>query len=71
MFSWICKISCIFVVTAVSSDLCVEPLLRTKTFFFLLSTFTEELLSTPKIMIFLPQLPSGNKNCERALNSIP
>ena len=58
------------VIIWVSSKPCVKPSPRTKISFFLLSTCTEELLSTPKIT-FLPQLLFVHKDCERALNKIP
>ena len=39
--------------------------------FFLLSICTYELILAPKIMTFLPMLPSVNKNSERGSNPIP
>ena len=53
------------------SNPCVGPSSRIKISFFLLSTCTGKLLSTPKKMTFLPQLPSGYENCERASNPVP
>ena len=44
---------------------------RTKILFFLLSTYTEELILTPKQMVFLSQLLSRNENCEHLSNLIP
>ena len=44
---------------------------RTKILLFLLSTYTEELKLTPKQVIFLSQLLSGNENCEHSLNPVP
>ena len=58
-------------VIAISSNLCVQPSLRTEIFFYLLPTCIGELLSTPKAMAILLQLPSGNENCERASKSKP
>ena len=37
--------------------------------YFLMST--DELISAPKITIFLPQLPPDYESCERTLNPIP
>ena len=36
-----------------------------------LSICTDELISTPKIMKFLPTLPSDNENSEREWNPTP
>ena len=48
-------------VNVVPSNACVEPSLRIRISFFLLSICTEELISTPKIMQFLPNpLPTEN-----------
>ena len=58
-------------VIVVSANHCIGPSLRAKISFFLLSTCREELLSTQKIMTFLPELPSGNENYKRASNPIP
>ena len=58
-------------VNVVSSNPCVGPIPRIKISFPLLSTCTDELKSTPKIMTFLPPLPSGNENPERESNPIP
>ena len=58
-------------VTVVSSNLCVEPLPRTKIYTFLLSIWTNELLSTPKITTFLPQSKFGTAKSERESNPIP
>ena len=55
----------------VSSNLCVGHLPRIKIYVFSLSICTDELISTPKIMKFLPMLPSGNDNSERESNPIP
>ena len=43
----------------VSSNPCVGSALRTNISFFFLSACTDELLSTPKIMTFLPQSEPG------------
>ena len=55
----------------VSSNLCFWPKPGIQIFFSLLSICTDELISTPKIMTFLPLLPSGNENSERDSNPIP
>ena len=49
----------------------VEPLARIKISFFLLSICRDELISTSKIIKFLPKLPSGNENSEHKSNPIP
>ena len=54
-----------------SSNLCVGPLARIKVHFFLLSICTDELISSDKIMTFLPTLPSGNENSDCRSNPIP
>ena len=46
----------------VSSYSCVGPFQRSRIFFFILSIYANELISTPKIMTFLSTLPSGNEN---------
>ena len=55
----------------VLSNPCVGPLPKIKIFFFLLSTCTDELISTPKIMTFLCESKSGSIKSERELNPIP
>ena len=55
---------------AVPSNPCVWPSSKIN-IFFLLSVCTHELLSTPKITTFLPQLKSGNKKSEPESNLIP
>ena len=50
---------CASAVKVVSSNPCVRPSLRIKIPFPALSVCTDELTSTPKVMIFLPTLPSG------------
>ena len=49
----------------------VGPSSKTKISLFLLSIWTEELLSTPEIIAFLPQWKSGSKKSERESNQIP
>ena len=44
---------------------------KTKTFLILLSIYTEELSSAPKIKIFFPQLSSVIGNCELQSYPIP
>ena len=59
-------------VIVVSSNACVGPLSRTKiSSFFLLSIWTDELSSTPKITTFLHQSKPGNKKSERDSDPIP
>ena len=53
----------------VSSNPCVGPIPRIK--ISLLSVCTDELISTPKIMTFLPILPPGSENSEHEPNPIP
>ena len=55
----------------VSSNSCVGPLPRTKIAFLLLSICTDELLSTPKIIVFLPQSKLACEKSERESNPIP
>ena len=52
-------------VDVVSSNPCVGTLPRIKILLILLSICTDELISTPKIMTFIPTLPSDNENSER------
>ena len=54
----------------VPSNPCVGPLPRIKISFFLLSTCTEELISTPKIIQFLPN-PLPNENSAYLSNPVP
>ena len=52
----------IFSALRVVSNPCVGPIPRIKMSFFLLSIFVDELISTPKIITFLPiSLPIENK----------
>ena len=44
---------------------------RTKISFLSLSKCTQEVLSIPKVMTFLLQLPSDNNDCEHEPNPIP
>ena len=44
---------------------------RIKISFPLLSICTDEFISAPKIITFLPMLPSGNENSERESNHMP
>ena len=50
-------IECIFSADSVCSNHCVRFLPRVKISFFLLSIFVDELISTPKIITFLPVSP--------------
>ena len=54
-----------------SSNPYVGHVPRIKIYFPLLSIYTDELISTPKINTFLPMLPSSNKNSERQSSPIP
>ena len=54
-----------------SSNPCVGPTPRIKTSFFLLSTFPQELISTPKIITFWVNLPLENKNVQLGSNPVP
>ena len=58
-------------VNVVSSNPCVVPSPGIKMSFFLLSTSTEELASTPKIITFLPNTPVGNEKVPFVSNPIP
>ena len=51
-------------VIVVSSNLCAGPSPKTKVSFFLLSICTDELMSIPKIIAFLPNIWKGNQNLE-------
>ena len=55
----------------VSSNPGAGPSPRIKISFPLLSTYTDELISAPKIMKFFPMVPSGNENSEQESNPIP
>ena len=71
MFSIVKLIEQIFSVLSVYSNYCVGPLPRIKMSFFLLSIFDDKLISTPKIITFLPSPQDG---CEKNLflsNPIP
>ena len=48
-------------VSVVLSNPCVGPSPRINIYFFLLTTCMEELISTPKIITFLPIPPLGNE----------
>ena len=58
-------------VSEVLSNPFVCPLPRIKIFLFLLLACKDELMSTPKIMTFLPQSKFGIERSERESNSIP
>ena len=57
-------------INAVLSYLCIGPKARITITFLLLSICTDEFISTPKIMTFLPTLPSGTENSQRESNPI-
>ena len=54
----------------VSSNPSFGPFPRTKISFFLLPIWTDNLLATPKITTFLPQLKFGAEKSERESNPI-
>ena len=60
----------IFSALSVCSNPCVDPLLRIKMSFFLLSIFDDELISTPKIITFLPTSLPNEKDVSVS-NPIP
>ena len=53
------------------SSYCVGPLPKIKMSFFLLSIFVDELMSTPKVIKFLPNPMPGNENLPHLSNPIP
>ena len=61
----------IFSAISICSSPSVGPIPRTYIFFFLLSIWTEELISTPKINIFLPNPPLGNEKLPLLSNPVP
>ena len=58
-------------VIVVSSDPCVKLSPRTKISFKSFSLCIDELLSSPKIIVFLPQSKFASKNSEQELYPIP
>ena len=58
-------------VNVVSSNPCAVPLLIINTILFLLSIWTDEPISTPKIINFFLMLSSVNGNSERESNAMP
>ena len=60
-----------FAVNVVSSNPYIGLSPRTKISLFLLSIWTDELLSAPKVMAIIPILPSVNDDFERKSNPIP
>ena len=58
-------------VNVVLSNPCVGQSPRIKISLFLLSTCTDDLMSTPKIMTFFPMLPSVNENSEQESSPKP
>ena len=55
----------------VCSSPCVGPFPITNMYFFLLSIWADELISTPKINKFWPNPPPGNEKADRLSNPIP
>ena len=64
-------VSKISAVNECSPNSCVGPFPIIKISFPLLSTWTDELVSTPKIITFLPKLPLGSKQVALLSNPIP
>ena len=60
-----------FFALSVCSSPCVGPLPKIKIFFFLLSVFVHELISTPKVITFLPTSIPGYEKCPCPSNPIP
>ena len=72
LFIMLCKINGIrFFALGVCSNPCVGPLSKIKISFFLLSIFVEELISTPKIITFLPNPIPGDEKLPYLSNPIP
>ena len=67
IFFWLCKINKLIgylaFVVYVSSNPCAGP--------SPISICTDELISAPKLMKFLPKFSSATENFEQALNPIP
>ena len=61
----------IFSALIVCSNLCVGPLPKIKISFFLLSTFIDKLMFTPKIVTFLPNPVPGDEKISCPSNQIP
>ena len=61
----------IFPALGVCSNLCVGPFPKNKLSFFLLSIFVDELISTPKIITFLPNPVPGNEKLICLSDPIP
>ena len=55
----------------VCSNPCVGPLPKIKISFFLLSIFVDELISTPKIITFQPNLGSRKEKLQCLSNPVP
>ena len=60
-----------FAFNVVSFNPCVGYSLRIEISLFSLSICTDELMSAPKIVTFLPTLPSVNENSEQESNPMP
>ena len=58
-------------VNVVPSNSYVGPIPRIKISFPLLSICTDELISTPKMITFLPTLPSGKEYSPQESNPMP
>ena len=61
----------IFFALSACSNPYVGPLPKIKIYFFLLSVFVDELMSTPKIITFLPILVPGNEKLPCLSNPVP
>ena len=67
-----CKTNWIyFSAVIVCSKPCMAPFPRMKISFFVLSTWIEELISTPKIITLLPNLPPENEKIPCLSNPSP
>ena len=71
LFVTVKLIEYIFSVVNVCSSPYVAPIPRTDMFFFLLSIWAEELISTPKINTFWPNPPPGNEKLPVLSNPVP
>ena len=61
----------IFSALSVCSKPCVRPFPRIEISLFLLSIFVDELISNPKIILFLPNPVTGNEKISCLSNPIP
>ena len=71
IFNVLCKINKMHFLRTHCSHPCVGPFLTIKVSFFLLSIFVYELISTPKILTFLPNPVPENEKLPCLSNPIP